>query len=405
MTSVEQISTCPGECVHTITSIFCDQVLENVTCSDSYLRCCVMNPVSGSSGSSVSEATTISSLFDPEAQDVTLTPSSSQTFVTTDKPVSVSDKDQVSAEISTTEPFSEVASTIKPETNVSNAQHCPVECSKIPENSFCVKSVSNVECPQGEGECCLEIESSIDTMTRNLIKLVQETVARNESRNIGHELVALVEGSTNLTSRTNAPQAPLTTKTTEISGSNLIVNPPAAPTSTESSLPPCSGTCVVSLFSILCDSTDDQQFCPNGGTCCVNREMTTPTPVIGPCQGKCIPVILSGVCMKPYELVLKTTDCSSNTICCADKKNDFVDEPSFDESSKTPEIDSQFSTQNPPLPPRPTRPHPVQRPMSRIPHKKVYHCFPVPEVVEVQCLVLLVLDKILFTQLSIVRKV
>lgn len=176
---------------------------------------------------------------------------------------------------------------------------CPVQCSKPSPNAFCVKPVNDAFCGNPEEECCLENESSIDSMTKDLIKLVQQTVAKNESKNIGAELSALASSTA----------------------------------STTPAMPSCDGTCVVSLFSILCDEIDSTQYCPNGGSCCVNREPTTAVPAIGPCQGTCIPVILSGMCNKPYELVLKTTDCASSTICCADKKVDSSDDSNGAESS------------------------------------------------------------------------
>lgn len=36
-------SACPGECVHAITSIFCDHVLEDIPCEGSLFRCCISN--------------------------------------------------------------------------------------------------------------------------------------------------------------------------------------------------------------------------------------------------------------------------------------------------------------------------------------------------------------------------
>ena len=174
----------------------------------------------------------------------------------------------------------------EPESNRNPLITCPVQCSKPSLNTFCVKPVRNAQCDNAEEECCLESESSIDSMTKDLIKLVQQSIALNETKHIGAKF----------DTTTSVP--------------------------TTSALPPCDGTCVVPLFSILCDEVDNNQFCPNGGSCCVNREQTTSQPPIPACEGTCIPVVLSGMCNKPYELVLKTVDCASGTICCADNKSD-----------------------------------------------------------------------------------
>ena len=46
MTQTGKVASCPGECIHAITSIFCDHVLEEVSCGQQYLRCCVPNDFS-----------------------------------------------------------------------------------------------------------------------------------------------------------------------------------------------------------------------------------------------------------------------------------------------------------------------------------------------------------------------
>lgn len=203
-----------------------------------------------------------------------------------------------------------------------SSNSCPVECTRFSSAgaTFCVKALrgpgvcNNPE----EEECCLEREpaeggSQVDQLTKNLIKLVQQSVALNETKNIGAELANFGSSS----SVTSPP-------------------PPLPPPTTQSSLPSCDGTCVISLFSLLCDEVDAGQYCPNGGSCCVNREPTTSaTPVIGPCDGSCIPVVLSGMCNKPFELVLKTSDCASGTICCADRKGEGGGSGSSEQSSSS----------------------------------------------------------------------
>ncbi|XP_076366537.1 uncharacterized protein LOC143255172 [Tachypleus tridentatus] len=80
----------------------------------------------------------------------------------------------------------------------------------------------------------------------------------------------------------------------------------------------CHGTCVAPLFSSLCDNISSVYHCPSGGHCCINQfpSTSTTTASAGPCLGTCIPTFLSGVCNKPAELVVRTTDCASGTICC-----------------------------------------------------------------------------------------
>lgn len=46
LTQSEKVASCPGECIHAITSIFCDRVLEDIPCGQPFLRCCVPNDLS-----------------------------------------------------------------------------------------------------------------------------------------------------------------------------------------------------------------------------------------------------------------------------------------------------------------------------------------------------------------------
>lgn len=166
---------------------------------------------------------------------------------------------------------------------------CPVKCTK--SNSFCMRPMYDAYCSKMDEECCLETDQTLDTMTKNFIKLVQQTVALNQTKNIGTEFNAIHQVSSSTTTST-----------------------------TISPLPSCDGTCVVPLFHMLCDEIDHNQYCSHG-YCCVNREPTTTVPPILACEGTCLPMILSGMCTKSFELVLKTIDCGPGTICCARGKN------------------------------------------------------------------------------------
>ena len=359
LTTVGKTASCPGECLHAITSIFCDNVIEEISCGEANLRCCVSQQMSYAETSlppiTITEPTletfsvisnnhnnTINKQFITEPSD---TISSTNNVWTLEQTTTNNIINVFMATTTTTIGiiFEFVFIIILTNHNflliapVTNSLHyigtdppleagrdsyttCPVRCSKLSPNTFCVKPMHNTICADSDEECCLETESAFDTMTKNLIKLVQKTVELNETKNLGSDLVtSLSLPNTNTPSTT--PQSP--------------------PTSTTPSLPPCDGTCVVSLFSILCDEIDSTQYCPNSGSCCVNRELTTQAPTISACEGTCIPVILSGMCNKPYELVLKTLDCASGTICCADKKSDS------DISDSLPSDDTFVNNNNP----------------------------------------------------------
>uniref|UniRef100_A0A6P6Y0C4 Protein masquerade-like n=1 Tax=Dermatophagoides pteronyssinus TaxID=6956 RepID=A0A6P6Y0C4_DERPT len=357
LTTVNRTSTCPGECVHAITSIFCDNVLEDISCGGQLSRCCISNsqyyqiyghlPTSSSSSSSMENADNFESTEQP------LLPSTSASTTITEMFSVISNnhhlttanrfnnQNQETSTAMTQEPSNANRDDYMEQNSSIKTNPCPVKCISL-QNTFCMRPLHDSYCTNPNEECCLEIESTLDTMTKNFIKLVQQTVAMNQTKNIGAEFHSSTPPS-------SAIMTPSTTSTTST-------------TTTQSSLPQCDGTCVVPLFHMLCDEIDHNQYCSNG-YCCVNREYnTTPLPlssslppplIISICDGTCLPIILSGMCTKPSELVLKTLDCGQGTICCArgksiDQDNNGDTRPFHNQQQQNPIISG---LQNYPQPP------------------------------------------------------
>jgi len=142
----------------------------------------------------------------------------------------------------------------------------------------------------------------------------------------------------------------------------------------------CDGTCVSPLFSLLCDEIDTNKTCSNGGTCCIDRQPTVTTAnSIPECLGSCIPTFLSGVCARPSELILKTSNCMTGTICCY-----FKD---FRPASERPNVPPHLPPPPPPTPPpflvllntpKPSPPniHYFQRPSGQFGSNSVNHYSP-----------------------------
>lgn len=82
---------------------------------------------------------------------------------------------------------------------------------------------------------------------------------------------------------------------------------------------PCPGSCVSSYLSWFCDQQNPNYECPGGRVCCMPMTRgTTRVPEIGPCSGACLHPLLTGLCRRPAKLVLKTTTCDTNSICCSE---------------------------------------------------------------------------------------
>ncbi|CAH0384577.1 unnamed protein product [Bemisia tabaci] len=64
ITSTADSKDCPGVCVHTIATLICYEVLEDVACPNPSMRCCVDPPANGSS--TVAPSSTVSSSYQPQ---------------------------------------------------------------------------------------------------------------------------------------------------------------------------------------------------------------------------------------------------------------------------------------------------------------------------------------------------
>ncbi|KAH8022866.1 hypothetical protein HPB51_006223 [Rhipicephalus microplus] len=90
-------------------------------------------------------------------------------------------------------------------------------------------------------------------------------------------------------------------------------------TTTEKLLYPCPGNCVPTFLTWFCDATNSDYECSSGRVCCMPTTTTTPAEDVVPeCPGTCIPPAISGLCKRPARLVLKTTTCGRDLICCTE---------------------------------------------------------------------------------------
>ncbi|KAL1414589.1 hypothetical protein MTO96_007374 [Rhipicephalus appendiculatus] len=114
-------------------------------------------------------------------------------------------------------------------------------------------------------------------------------------------------------SSTLAPLAESAQPTASTSGSNDVE------TTTEKLVYPCPGNCVPSFLTWFCDTTSSDYECSSGRVCCMATTTTTPPEDVVPeCPGTCIPPAISGLCKRPARLMLRTTTCEGDSICCSD---------------------------------------------------------------------------------------
>ncbi|XP_053207718.1 uncharacterized protein LOC128391794 [Panonychus citri] len=390
--------TCPGECLHAIASLFCEHVLEEVTCGDPFLRCCVP------SGSNYGTAVETSPPF-----DVTNHPNETTIYYnltsTTSSPLSSSSSSLSTSSYSSTEPSYSYFSTspfsspsplssssyysssspsfyssspypsnrpwytsVSPVTQ-SNSGHfslptrqtsapttatpttttvkinhrCPGVCVLSRFVIYCSNISTDGICDNLMETCCLQSEKDSSNLTLSLIP----------NRNSSQVPPSIYKSPLLPSSSSSLPSQSPQFSTTSLETSTTSQSPPPSksPSSTTINYPPttestttsssfdnnigssanvsesvkdqssseenkCDGMCVIPFLSFVCDETDTTKVCSNGGTCCYNHEPSTTPPPIPGCSGACIPTWLSGICQLPSELVLKTANCMSGTICC-----------------------------------------------------------------------------------------
>ncbi|KAI1289790.1 Plasma kallikrein [Halotydeus destructor] len=345
LTASVKSPSCPGECIHVLTSLFCDHVLEGAGCSADHLRCCVPNdfsygtPVETSpplgyeidslytipDGPRNGTTAAIFSYTEPSRADVTTESyqSSSLSPLTTHSSLVTSES-----------PPDRVAQGLKTELPLYAQSECPGICIEEDFSNYCAKLMTG-KCADSGKICCLQSEK--DRLASESLRDGHGSVKPMTVSMVGDPERAINESAVN-TQVTPIPEE----ETTE-------------------TLIPCDGDCISPLFSMFCDAVDDTQYCSNGRTCCSKQPAPTTTPTPPPittCSGACWPAMLSSFCHKPSELILETTNCDAGTICCAKPEGAAVEDPeAHKEKNDGPDFSSIFALLN--LPPRqPVEPSP-----------------------------------------------
>jgi len=108
LTSTAKIADCPGVCVHALATLMCDDVLEDVQCPTTSMRCCLQDPINSTSSENViddEESSTLSTTIVKTTTIsttpvITTTTFSTSTSFTSAKTTSVRSADLVLEKIS-----------------------------------------------------------------------------------------------------------------------------------------------------------------------------------------------------------------------------------------------------------------------------------------------------------------
>ncbi|CAI6343415.1 unnamed protein product [Macrosiphum euphorbiae] len=304
ITSTADSKDCPGVCVHTLATLICYEVLENVKCPSPTMRCCVEPPPlpANSTTAAVNKV-------------VQTTPAAGSSA----RPQAVSSSSQQQ----------------RPAVNSSSADNpgivCPGVCVAERIADYCEAVLNVTEMCKTGLRCC---------------------VSKDAFAGAEH-LVVLDRNSTriSLNNAPHRPPPPSSTTTTAATTTAAVDTSAAAPPPPVGSKQ-CRGECVSGLFALFCDDVDAEAYCPgDDSSCCVTApadgqsSQQPPPPPPRPtqpskqssskqppatttaagrplpkCPGFCLLNLMAAFCERPSVLVSYTSTCKQGSVCCDNTK-------------------------------------------------------------------------------------
>nr|XP_023016770.1 serine proteinase stubble [Leptinotarsa decemlineata] len=295
ITSTADSKDCPGVCVHALATIICYDVLEDVPCPSSSMKCCVEPPAPNTTNVSPSEDETIPETTTLKATTIPTTISS-----TTMPPTTTSNQMAAEKQSNSTQ--------IHEQDYACNSSQYKGVCVAEKIANYC-EAILNTEdlCKPGL-KCC------VSSVTFDG-KIPPNSIYPNKTKS----------NYTKIETRTT-PKPTYTT--THVQKTTTTV----ATTVRPQILKECSGECVSGILGLFCDDIDSEADCPNQGSCCITasdsseeptpkpRPTTTPEPAKrdpGPvCPGFCLLNIMAAFCERPSVLIPHTSNCKRGSVCC-----------------------------------------------------------------------------------------
>ncbi|XP_052847387.1 LOW QUALITY PROTEIN: protein masquerade [Drosophila gunungcola] len=340
ITSTADAKDCPGVCVHTLATLICYEVLDDVACPSASMKCCIENAPAGKNTTAVRATTTPKTTTTTSTtttqrttttQATTSTTKRSTTTSTTPKP---KPKPQTKRPATSATTKATVATTKKPSTTKKVATAKPKdkdEATKADDankdcTGVCVADriaeyceaylTSDGLCKEGT-KCCVSLdEYSNGKLPKDIYIPAKHMSNLKPNQTLAEKSAPSKSGSSTSTSSTTTTTT--TTTTPEPARTNSISSPKPSkhkkhPTTTtteaaaeeeedqeteedgEEEEPPlsnklksgqgqgqvlkeCEGECMNGIFAIFCDDIDSEAFCPGEGSCCVTGSASEAPP-------------------------------------------------------------------------------------------------------------------------------
>ncbi|GAB0094786.1 Protein masquerade [Sergentomyia squamirostris] len=285
ITSTADSKDCPGVCVHTLATLICYEVLEDVPCPSPSMRCCLESA--------------------PDDSKTTPAPRITSTTTTT----------------TTTER----TTTVKNIKNKEDNKKCPGVCVADRIAEYCEAYLKTPDLCKTGSKCCVSRDIYPDKPPADLYvpsHVLKPTTGKPNSGT--HKVESQKTTTEPPRQKINSP-----VKNKQPNKYNKPANRQPEKTSSSSKPQPkaCSGECVSGLFALFCDDIDSEAYCPGEGSCCITNsgeddrvQTTTPritTPPPPPrCPGFCLLNIMAAFCERPSVIIPRTSNCKQGSVCC-----------------------------------------------------------------------------------------
>ncbi|ALC44029.1 mas [Drosophila busckii] len=359
ITSTADAKDCPGVCVHTLATLICYEVLDDVPCPSPSMKCCIESapgknatalrtPPATTPRITTSSSTTASSTTQRSttAATTSTTKRTTTTTSTTPKPKpKPQPKRPASTTAATTTTTSKKPSTTKKSSTgkpkdkeeankaTDENKNCTGVCVADRIAEYCEAYLtSSGLCKEGT-KCCVSLDEYANTKLPKDIYIPAKHMGNLKSNQTTvKSTVNKSSSSSTTTSTTSTTAEPARTKTNNNSAQNKPNKhkKPASTTTTEAAaeededeeedeneeqsannklkteagqgqvLKECEGECMNGIFAIFCDDIDSEAFCPGEGSCCVTGSASeSATPAKTPPSSKPATKIASKPATKP----------------------------------------------------------------------------------------------------------
>lgn len=257
ITSTADSKDCPGVCVHSLATIICYEVLEDIQCPSPTMKCCVESNNATSAGA---QSTT--------QKPVKITTSVAPVTKPTQK-VEKPTKSDTKAEGMIDVIWSNYSIWIR---LLFTDGACSGVCVADRIAEYCeAYLITSGLCKVGS-KCCVPRDNYPDKLPADL-----RIPNGNNNQTMAKPTKPIISTTSNSqrprppVKMTNRPTRPQEPSRESVEGNQISPRP-------------CDGECVSGLFALFCDELDSEAYCPNEGSCCVGSEnsgvqQTTPKPV------------------------------------------------------------------------------------------------------------------------------